>query len=133
VVKVSEAIHKGKPIIATRAGGIPLQFKHGKHRYLVEVGDTAAVAGHLLELWTDHELYERIRTYSLSHVSDEVSTVGNALNWLYLSSKLSRRENCLPRGRWIQDMARQELHQNFTEDDGKLRRSVDEDQGRIRS
>ncbi|KAJ6012653.1 hypothetical protein N7522_003008 [Penicillium canescens] len=127
-VKVSEAIHKGKPIIATRAGGIPLQFQHGKHGYLVEVGDIDAVAGHLLELWTDHELYERIRTYSLSHVSDEVSTVGNALNWLYLSSKLSRREDCLPRERWIQDMARQELHQNFTEDDGKLRRSVDEDQ-----
>ena len=30
-VKVSEAIHKGKPVIATRAGGIPLQVTHGKN------------------------------------------------------------------------------------------------------
>ncbi|KAJ5340273.1 hypothetical protein N7541_009397 [Penicillium brevicompactum] len=126
-VKVSEAIHKGKPVIASRAGGIPLQFQHGKNGYLVEVGDIDAVAGHLLELWTDHDLYERIKTYSLSYVSDEVSTVGNALNWLYLASKLSRGQNCRPQEEWIQDMARGELNQSYTEDDGKLKRLVDED------
>ena len=123
-VKVSEAIHKGKPVIATRAGGIPLQLEDQKNGYLVEVGDTDAVASHLLELWTDHDLYQRISDYSLSHLSDEVGTVGHALNWFYLASKLSRGHKVQPNQDWIQDLARQELGQSYTKADGKLKRSV---------
>jgi glycosyltransferase involved in cell wall biosynthesis len=123
-VKVSEAVHKGKPIIATRAGGIPLQIDHERNGFLVEVGDTDAVARHLLELWTNHDLYNRMSNYSLAHVSDEISTVGNALNWLYLSSKLSRGEQVHPRQQWIHDLARKDLGQEYTKADGKLKRSV---------
>jgi glycosyltransferase involved in cell wall biosynthesis len=104
-VKVSEAIHKGKPVIATRAGGIPLQIENGKNGFLVDVGDTDAVAQHLFELWTDEELYYRMSQYGISHISDEVSTVGSAINWLYISAKLSRGEAVRPNGRWINDMA----------------------------
>ncbi|KAI9687559.1 MAG: hypothetical protein M1822_002169 [Bathelium mastoideum] len=46
-VKVSEAAHHGVPIIATRAGGIPLQVWEGKSGFLVEPGDTEAVARYL--------------------------------------------------------------------------------------
>ncbi|KAJ5665015.1 uncharacterized protein N7477_007463 [Penicillium maclennaniae] len=123
-VKVSEAIHKGKPVIATRAGGIPLQLEDTKNGYLVEVGDVDAVANHLLALWTDHDLYQRISAYSLSHVSDEVSTVGHALNWFYLASKLSKGQKVQPNQDWIQDLARQELGQSYSKADGKLKRSV---------
>jgi glycosyltransferase involved in cell wall biosynthesis len=35
-VKVSEALHKGRPVIATRAGGISLQVKDGVNGYIVE-------------------------------------------------------------------------------------------------
>ncbi|KAJ5561887.1 hypothetical protein N7461_000648 [Penicillium sp. DV-2018c] len=125
-VKVSEAVHKGKPIIATRAGGIPLQLEDKKNGYLVEVGDTETVANHLLNLWTDHDLYKRISDYSLNHVSDEISTVGHALNWFYLASKLSKGEEVQPNHTWIQDLARQEMGQSYTKADGKLKRSVDE-------
>ncbi|KAJ5684151.1 uncharacterized protein N7477_000496 [Penicillium maclennaniae] len=104
-VKVSEAIHKGKPVIATRAGGIPLQVENNKNGFLVDVGDTDAVAGHLYDLWTDEALYDRMATYAISHVCDEVSTVGNALSWLYLCSTLSKGESVQPHGRWINDMA----------------------------
>lgn len=55
-VKVSEAIHDGKPVVAFRTGGIPLQIVDGKSGYLVEPGDTATVAKHLFELYTDSEL-----------------------------------------------------------------------------
>jgi glycosyltransferase involved in cell wall biosynthesis len=125
-VKVSEAIHKGKPVIATRAGGIPLQLEDTKNGYLVEVGDTDTVANHLLNLWTDHDLYQRISAYSLSHISDEVGTVGHALNWFYLASKLSRGQDVQPNQEWIQDLARRELGQTYTKVDGKLKRSVDD-------
>ncbi|CEJ59833.1 hypothetical protein PMG11_08436 [Penicillium brasilianum] len=122
-VKVSEALHKGKPIIATRAGGIPLQVEHERNGYLVDVGDTEAVARYLLMLWTDRGLYERMSAYALAHISDEVSTVGQALNWFFLSSKLSQGEEVLPHREWIQDLARRDLGQAYTKADGKLKRS----------
>ena len=40
-VKVSEALHSGKPVIALRMGGIPLQIVDGKSGYLCEPGDNA--------------------------------------------------------------------------------------------
>lgn len=107
-VKVSEAIHKGKPVIATRAGGIPLQVENMKNGFLVDVGDSDAVAEHLFDLWVDEELYDRMAKYATSHVCDEVSTVGNALSWLYLGSKFTRDEPVRPNGRWINDMAFEE-------------------------
>lgn len=121
-VKVSEALHKGKPVIATRAGGIPLQLEHGRTGYLVDVGDTDSIARHLLELWTNPDLYNRISAYALANVSDEISTVGNALNWLFLSSKLSRRERIHPHQEWIHDLVRRDLGQSYTTVDGKLKR-----------
>lgn len=108
-VKVSEAIHKGKPIIATRAGGIPLQIKNGKNGFLVNVGDTDAVAQHLFNLWTDNEMYKRMSEYGIKYISDEVSTVGHGLDWLYIASKFSRGERVRPHERWITDMAFEEL------------------------
>jgi glycosyltransferase involved in cell wall biosynthesis len=123
-VKVSEALHKGKPVIATRAGGIPLQVEHERNGYLVDVGDTEAVARHLLMLWTDRGLYERMSAYASENISDEVSTVGQALNWFFLASKLSQGEEILPRREWIQDLARSNFGQAYTKADGKLKRSL---------
>ncbi|RAO65083.1 uncharacterized protein BHQ10_001095 [Talaromyces amestolkiae] len=126
-VKVSEAIHKGKPIIATRAGGIPLQVEDQVNGFLVDVGDVQSVANHLLRLWTDSDLYERISSCDSSYrVSDEVSTVGQALNWFYLCSLLSQNMSLEPKGRWIHDLARESLGQEYTKADGKLKRAVDE-------
>ncbi|KAJ5514066.1 Glycosyl transferase family 1 [Penicillium fimorum] len=123
-VKVSEAIHKGKPVVATRAGGIPLQVMHGKNGFLVDVGDTDAVAQHLFDLWTDHDMYLRISEYGINNVSDEVSTVGSALNWLYLSTKMSRGETIRPNGRWIDDMAFEEIGAPKKPDELRLKRAV---------
>ncbi|KAH8819226.1 glycosyltransferase family 4 protein [Xylogone sp. PMI_703] len=105
-VKVSEALHKGKPIIATNAGGIPLQVQHGKNGYLVEPGDWPAVAQHLLDLWTNEELYNVMSAYAKKSVSDEVSTVGNMLSWLYLADEMSSGKKVVPNETWVNDMAR---------------------------
>lgn len=124
-VKVSEALHKGKPVIATKAGGIPLQVQHGKNGYLVEVGDTDAVAGHLYDLWTNDDLYDCMSSYALHSVSDEVSTVGNILSWLYLASAMSKGHKCKPHGRWINDMARETANEPYVPGENRLQRSVD--------
>lgn len=123
-VKVSEALHKGKPVIATKAGGIPLQIQHEKNGFLVEVGDTDAVARHLFELWTDQDLYNRMSEYAFNNISDEVSTAGGTLDWLYLASKMTKGEDVKPNGRWIHDVAREEALDGQTDDEIKLKRDL---------
>ena len=77
-VKVSEALHAAKPVIASRTGGIPLQIEDGKSGFLCDVGDNDAVAKHMYDLYTDEDLYDTMSEYARTHVSDEVGTVGNA-------------------------------------------------------
>lgn len=123
-VKVSEALHMGKPVIATLAGGIPLQIQHGKSGFLVKPGDTDAVSQYLFALYTDHEMYDRMSQCAANSVSDEVSTVGNSLSWLYLASKLSQGEHIQPGGRWINDMAREDAGEPYAPEEQRLKRTV---------
>jgi hypothetical protein len=84
-VKVSEALHKGKPVIASRAGGIPLQLRHGHSGFLVAPRDAAAVAHHLYQLFIDEKLYAKMSVNAKKSVSDEVSTVGIAVRYESIS------------------------------------------------
>jgi glycosyltransferase involved in cell wall biosynthesis len=135
-VKVSEALHKGVPIIATKAGGIPLQVQDGKSGFLVEPGDSSAVAKHLHHLFTDDEAYHDMSKFAHDHVSDEVGTVGNALCWLYLADTLTKQEKAIkeakepekvrrlePNSAWINDMAREEAGLPYEEGETRLPRS----------
>ncbi|GFF43565.1 trehalose phosphorylase [Aspergillus udagawae] len=124
-VKVSEAIHKGTPIIATRAGGIPLQIENNLNGFLVDVGDTDAVADHLFKLFANEDLYGEMSRYGTKNVCDEVSTVGGALNWLYIASKMSKHEPVKPDGRFINDMAREEAGFPYEPDESRLTRAVE--------
>ncbi|KAK4943628.1 hypothetical protein LTR28_008410, partial [Elasticomyces elasticus] len=121
-VKVSEALHKGIPVIAAKAGGIPLQVEHGKSGFLVEPGDSSAVAEYLRQLFTNSDTYKRMSAYAASHVSDEVSTVGNALAWLYLADTLAKGEKVRPDSRWINDMAREKARLPTVEGESRLPR-----------
>jgi glycosyltransferase involved in cell wall biosynthesis len=106
-VKVSEALHKGVPVIATTAGGIPLQIEHGKSGFLVRPGDAEAVSNYLDVLFGDEAKYREMSEYAASHVSDEVSTVGNAINWMYLADQLLQGRKVEPCGQWVWDLARE--------------------------
>lgn len=107
-VKVSEALHHGVPVIATRRGGIPLQIEHGKSGFLVDVGDHNAVANYLDHLFTDNVSYSKMANYAANHVSDEVSTVGNALSWLYLVDELANGAKKIElNSSWVNDIARE--------------------------
>ncbi|KAH9052565.1 trehalose synthase [Lactarius vividus] len=121
-VKVSEALHAGIPVIASRTGGIPLQIQHGKSGYLCDVGDNDAVAGHLYDLYTDEKLYEAVSSFARKNVSDEVGTVGNAAAWLYLAVMYSRGEKIKPHGQWINDLLRKETGQPYKDGEPRLPR-----------
>ncbi|KAG0134983.1 trehalose synthase [Tuber indicum] len=123
-VKVSEALYHGKPVVATRAGGIPLQIEHGKSGFLVEVGDTDFVANHLFDLYTDNDLYTQMSSDAKASVSDDVGTVGNAACWLYLTAKLARGEDLQPQTQWIMDMAMEEAGQKYETGQPILRRNA---------
>ncbi|KAH7087375.1 trehalose phosphorylase [Paraphoma chrysanthemicola] len=125
-VKVSEALFHGKPIIATKRGGIPLQVEHGKNGFLVESNDsTPVVVGkYLYDLFSDTALYERMSVYAKTHVSDEVSTVGNALCWFYLADMLSQGRKVEPAQRWINDMAREEAGIPYDRKEARLHRDL---------
>ena len=121
-VKVSEALHTGIPVIATNAGGIPLQIQDGKSGFLVDVGDTTAVANHIVDLWTDKALYKKMSDYARRSVTDEVSTVGSAASWMWMCSKLAKREKLLMKGQWVNDQMRNEAGEAYIEGEPKLPR-----------
>ncbi|OTB04918.1 glycosyltransferase family 4 protein [Hypoxylon sp. CI-4A] len=132
-VKVSEALHAGRPVIATLAGGIPIQVKDKENGFLVEPGDHKAVAQHLIELFTDEDLWERMSLAAKTGVSDEVGTVGNALSWFYLANKFADvgakkdGKNAFEgNGRWVNDLAREEAGYPYQEGENRLPRAFTE-------
>ncbi|KAI8919748.1 hypothetical protein BC831DRAFT_515681 [Entophlyctis helioformis] len=61
-IKVTEALHKGKPVVAYATGGIPLQIQHGVNGYLIETGNTGQVTDTLFRLLTDDEDWRKRAT-----------------------------------------------------------------------
>ena len=47
---VTEALWKGKPVVASNVGGIPLQIKDGKNGYLLDPDDTQGFADRIVEI-----------------------------------------------------------------------------------
>jgi hypothetical protein len=118
IADVMQAINKRVPIIASDAGGIPLQVKEGMNGWVVPTGDTKAVADVLLDIYQGKKKVERPlpedRKYKGSdnpnavaqkfageddqpmiRVKDDIGatsedfwTVGNACKWMFLASRV---------------------------------------------
>ncbi|WWC91987.1 uncharacterized protein L201_006941 [Kwoniella dendrophila CBS 6074] len=117
-VKVTEAVNKRVPIIASDAGGIPLQVKHGKNGWIVPTGDREAVANLLFDIWegkakvhrdlsSNRELNGKSDPNSIAQAwvgdfdkeaekvhldegstSEDFWTVGNSTRWMLLFDRL---------------------------------------------
>ncbi|KHO00424.1 clock-controlled protein-9 protein [Metarhizium album ARSEF 1941] len=116
-IKVSEALHAGRPVIGTSVGGIPLQISHGVNGYLARAGDWDAVASHLTELFTNAGLYSAMSAAAAAAAEagqggDQISTVGNATSWYFLAWKFVADGGMKGNGRRVSDMAREELYAN---------------------
>ena len=85
-VKVSEALVKGKPVIAYRVGGIPLQIENIVTGYLVKIGQTDTVARRMYTLLKYDGLYEVMSSRARSRVKRASFTISNAIRWLELAT-----------------------------------------------
>jgi glycosyltransferase involved in cell wall biosynthesis len=59
-VSAIEALAAGCPVVATRVGGVPDVVQDGETGFLVDPGDTEALARRLAELAADPELRKRL-------------------------------------------------------------------------
>ncbi|MFL5693760.1 MAG: glycosyltransferase [Ktedonobacteraceae bacterium] len=106
-VKVTEALMKGKPVIAYNAGGLPLQIQDGVTGYLVERGDTTLVAQHLYNLLTDEGAYQRMSEAACESAGKDYLTMPNAISWLYLAGQLVRGEKVEGNCQWVRALVRE--------------------------
>lgn len=89
-IKVTEAIHKGVPIIAYKSGGIPLQIEDGVTGFLIKTKDVHAVADRLYDLCTDNKLHARISAQAKKGYCHDFFTIGNSITWLYFALQLMK-------------------------------------------
>jgi len=90
-VKVTEALMKGKPVIAYKTGGIVLQIRHGKTGFLVEASNTDKVAKYATRLILDKKLYKKMSKEAESTINHGYLTAGNASKWLKIALDLSNK------------------------------------------
>lgn len=103
-VKVSEALHMGKPIIIYRAGGMPLQVQDGMNGFIIESGQTHQVAEHMYSLLTDNQLYTKMSANARSMVGQDFFTVRNTLKWLWLANEMLEKGSVTGDGKNINDL-----------------------------
>ena len=80
---IFEAMSQGKPIVATRVGGVPYQFSDGEEGYLVEHGDVYMLATRIKALLDDPALAaemgrkgrERVRANRYSILAAGISEI----------------------------------------------------------
>ncbi len=90
-IKVAEALGKGKPVIAYKTGGIPIQIRDKENGYLVKTGDTGKVADLLYKLLSDKKRYLKLSKNARDKVERDFFTVSNAIKWLFLATELMEK------------------------------------------
>jgi glycosyltransferase involved in cell wall biosynthesis len=88
-VKVTEALHKGVPVVAYKAGGIPLQIKEGEDGFLLPIGDVEGVADTLYKLFKTPEIRHKMGENAKALVTEEYFTVWNSMSWLHMFIELT--------------------------------------------
>ena len=72
-VAAIEALAAGRPVVATRVGGVPAVVSDGEDGFLVRSGDTDALAARLAELAADPALRERMGARGAARMREHYS------------------------------------------------------------
>jgi len=108
-IKVTEALMKGKPVVAYKSGGIPLQIQDGVDGFLVEVGNTEQVATHLFDVLTRPDLYRKMSRAAACFYTKDYLSPSNAICWLFLSLWITENGPISGSYQSIKELARQAL------------------------
>ena len=73
-----EALAAGRPVIASRVGGVSEALREGRDALLVEPGDPRALADALIRLAGDRELSERLTRTGAEHVREAYAVARGA-------------------------------------------------------
>jgi glycosyltransferase involved in cell wall biosynthesis len=101
-LSVMEYMAAGKPVVATRVGGLPELIEHGVHGLLFERRDAEGLARSIAELVRDparrREMGERARARQLSEfdLESSVRRLEELYELLYLHTERGRRERWRP-------------------------------------
>ncbi len=74
---IAEAMAHGKPVVATRVGGIPELVKHHQSGYLVDRGDTKTMSNQVLALLNDALLRKRMGRMGKNIVQEKFKLSNN--------------------------------------------------------
>jgi alpha,alpha-trehalose phosphorylase (configuration-retaining) len=105
-IKVTEAVHKGKPIIIYNRGGMPLQVLDGINSFVIEQGQCQEVSDRLYELLSQPDLYNRMSQNAREKVKEDFFTVNNSYKWLFMANELLEAGRLLGQARNLNDLIR---------------------------
>ncbi|MEC1302039.1 MULTISPECIES: N-acetyl-alpha-D-glucosaminyl L-malate synthase BshA [Lysinibacillus] len=88
-----EAMACGVPCIGTNVGGIPEVIEHGVDGYIVELGDTEAVAAYATHLLQDEEQLLRFREAAICAVSEKFHSSKIVEQYENLYEKVAERNH----------------------------------------
>jgi trehalose synthase len=94
---VSEALWKGRPVVAGNVGGIPLQIDDGKTGFLVNTADECAEK--LLYLLRNREVADQMGSLGVEYVRDRFLTTRYLRDYLRIFCQLSGLEGGTPASR----------------------------------
>jgi len=83
----------GVPCIGTNVGGIPEVIEHGVDGYIVELGDTEAVAAYATHLLQDEEQLLRFREAAIRAVSEKFHSSKIVEQYENLYEKVAERNH----------------------------------------
>jgi glycosyltransferase involved in cell wall biosynthesis len=95
-----EAMAAGRPVVASRVGGIPDLVKHGENGFLVEPGDVSGLSCAITKLLSDSKMRDEMGKKGREMCQDfSVEKMIEKIDVLY-ASLLQERSNC-QRADWI--------------------------------
>ncbi|MEW6095832.1 MAG: glycosyltransferase [bacterium] len=85
---VTEALWKGRPVVASNVGGLPLQVIDGKTGFLVEPNDIEGFANRVVKLLKEPELARELGENGRAHVKKNFLVTKSILDYLDIITRI---------------------------------------------
>jgi len=90
---VTEALWKGKPVVGTNVGGIPIKLKEAENGFLVQPGDKKAFAAKIIQILENPKMAEELGRNAKETVRDNFLTTRLLQDYLNLINSLIWRRD----------------------------------------